>query len=156
MTTIDPRPVNPNAIGEQDAAVLARFEDRLPPYARTLGIAIVGLVDGAPLVAVDPDSRMLGRPGFVHGGALSGLLEMAAILALHAELAQRGEARRLKPVNVSIEFLRGAKLERCFALGRVTRAGRRIANVTAEAWQQDRAKPVAEAWMNILLADPKD
>lgn len=141
--------------GTDHAALLARFSDKLPPYARTLGIEIVGLVDGAPLVALDPDSRTLGRPGFVHGGALGGLLEMAAILALHAELGQRGEARRLKPVNVSIEFLRGAKLERCFALGRVTRAGRRIANVTAEAWQQDRTKPVAEAWMNILLADPK-
>ena len=141
---------------EADAALLVRFKDRLPPYARTLGIEIVGLHDGAPLVAIDPDSRTLGRPGFVHGGALAGLLEMAAILALHAELERRGETKRLKPVNVSIEFLRGAKLERCFALGRVTRAGRRIANVTAEAWQQDRAKPVAEAWMNILLVYPKE
>jgi uncharacterized protein (TIGR00369 family) len=138
-----------------DAALLARFKDRLPPYARALGIEIVGIQDGAPLVALDPDSRTLGRPGFVHGGALGGLLEMAAILSLHAELASRNETKRLKPVNVSIEFLRGATLERCYAIGRVTRAGRRIANVTAEAWQQDRAKPVAEAWMNILLADPK-
>lgn len=140
---------------DTDAALLARFEAKLPPYARTLGIEIVGLVDGAPLVAIDPDSRTLGRPGFVHGGALGGLLEMAAILALHAELERRGERKRLKPVNVSIEFLRGATLERCYALGRVTRAGRRIANVTAEAWQQDRTKPVTEAWLNILLSDPK-
>lgn len=138
-----------------DAAMLARFETLLPPYARTLGITIAGWQDDAPLVALDPDERTLGRPGFVHGGALSGLLEMAAILALHAELMRRGETRRLKPVNVSIEFLRGARIERCFALGRVTRAGRRIANVTAEAWQQDRTKPVTEAWINILLADPK-
>ena len=144
-----------SAGGANDAELLARFRDRLPPYARTLGMEVVGLEDGTPLVAMAPDSRTLGRPGFVHGGALSGLLEMAAILALHAELGRRGEVRRLKPVNISIEFLRGATIERCYALGRVTRAGRRIANVTAEAWQQDRAKPVAEAWMNILLADPK-
>ncbi|WP_295636093.1 PaaI family thioesterase [Novosphingobium sp.] len=139
-----------------NAALLARFRDRLPPYARTLGIEIIGIQDGAPLMALDPDSRTLGRPGFVHGGALSGLLEMAAILALHAELGSRNETKRLKPVNVSIEFLRGATLQRCYAVGRVTRAGRRIANVTAEAWQTDRAKPVAEAWMNILLAEPRE
>ena len=137
------------------ADMLARFERHLPPYARTLGITIAGLHDGVPLVAFDPDSRTLGRPGFVHGGALGGLLEMAAILALQAELSQRREEKRLKPVNVNIEFLRGATLERCYAMGRVTRAGRRIANVTAEAWQQDRTKPVAEAWMNIMLADPR-
>ena len=138
-----------------DPADLARRNDRLPPYARTLGIAVVDVRGGAPVVAFDPDTRTLGRPGFVHGGALGGLLEMAAILALHAELAGRGEARRLKPVNVSIEYLRGATMTRCYALGRVTRAGRRIANVTAEAWQDDPAKPVAEAWMNILLSDPR-
>lgn len=144
------------ATDSHDAVLLARFNDRLPPYARTLGMAIVGFRDGAPIIALDPDSRTLGRPGFVHGGALAGLLEMAAILALHAELERRGESRRLKPVNVNIEFLRGAKLERCYAIGRVTRAGRRIANVTAEAWQDDHAKPVSEAWLNILLAEPKE
>ena len=37
-------------------------------------------------------------------------------------------------------------------MGRVTRAGRRIANVSAEAWQDDPARPIASAWMNVLLA----
>lgn len=31
------------------------------------------------------------------------------------------------------------------------RAGRRIANVRAEAWQSDRDKPLASSWMNFLL-----
>lgn len=138
-----------------EADEIQRLNQRLPPYARALGISVLGLRDGVPLVAFDPDIRTLGRPGFVHGGALGGLLEMAAILAMHAELDRRGEVRRLKPVNVNIEFLRGADMTRCHALGRVTRAGRRIANVTAEAWQADATKPVAEAWLNILLAEPK-
>lgn len=138
-----------------DAETIAVFNAGLPPYARAVGISVVDLRDGVPLVALDPDIRTLGRPGFVHGGALGGLLEMAAILAMRAELDRRGDVKRLKPVNVSIEYLRGAELSRCYALGRVTRAGRRIANVTAEAWQADPAKPVAEAWLNILLAEPK-
>ena len=48
--------------------------------------------------------------------------------------------------------MRGAGATRTFALGRVTRAGRRIANLSATAWQDDPAKPVASAWMNVLLA----
>lgn len=131
----------------------------LPPYARALGIAVDRHEGGVPVLALDPGPRVQGRPGFLHGGAISGLLEMAAILAVRAELERRGDAAappaRLKPVNISVEFQRGGKMERCYAIGRVTRAGRRIVNVTAEAWQDDPAKPVAEAWMNILIAAPK-
>ena len=125
----------------------------LPPYALSMGMFVERIEDGAPVLALDFSERVLGRPGFVHGGAISGLLEMAAIAALRAELARRGNSARIKPVNVSIEFMRGAGLGRTFALGRVTRAGRRIANLSATAWQDNPAKPVASAWMNVLLAE---
>ena len=53
---------------------------------------------------------------------------------------------------MTVEFLRGGTEQRTYAIGRVTRAGRRIANVSAEAWQDDHARPIASAWMNVLLA----
>ena len=98
------------------------------------------------------DGPSAGRPGFLHGGALSGLMEMAGIAALRAELARRGEAVVLKPVNVAVEFMRGGTEQRTFAAGVVTRAGRRVALVNAEAWQDDRTKPIALAQMKILLS----
>ncbi len=124
----------------------------LPPYALSMGMTVERIEGGAPVLAFDFSERVLGRPGFVHGGAISGLLEMAAFAALRAELARRGSTARIKPVNLSVEFMRGAGEMRTFALGRVTRAGRRIANLSATAWQDDPDKPVASAWMNVLLA----
>lgn len=131
-------------------------EYHLPPYARTMGMEIDHVEDGAPVIAMDYAERVQGRPGFLHGGAIGGLLEMAAHAALRAELERQGSDSRIKPVNISIEYLRGGVQERTFARGEVIRAGRRVANVRVEAWQGDRTKLVASSWMNFLLAPPKD
>lgn len=124
----------------------------LPPYAHALGIDIDHDEAGLPVLFVDYSARIAGRPGFLHGGAMSGLLEMAGIAALRAELDRRGETVRLKPVNVQVEFMRGGTEQRTFAMGQVTRAGRRVALVNVEAWQDDRSKPIALAQMKILLS----
>ena len=124
----------------------------LPPYAHSLGIAVERSDDGLPLLALAFDGKVEGRPGYLHGGAIGGLLEMAAFTALRAELLRRGTAAAIKPVNVTVEYLRGGTRQTTYARGRVIRAGRRIANLSAEAWQDDPAKPIATAWMNVLLA----
>lgn len=125
---------------------------QLPPYAEGLGIAAAGEEHGAPVLHVDFSRRVMGRPGFIHGGALSGLMEMAGFAALRAELARRGESARLKPVNIAVEFMRGGTEQRTYAVGRIVRAGRRVAVIDCEAWQDDRAKPIALAQMKILIS----
>jgi uncharacterized protein (TIGR00369 family) len=127
----------------------------LPPYARAIGIEAEPGDGDAPVLRLDFAEKVQGRPGYLHGGAISGLLEMAAVAALRAALADRGANVRLKPVNVTVEFMRGGVEEAgpAYARGRVARAGRRIANVAAEAWQDDPAKPIATAWMNVLLSE---
>ncbi len=125
---------------------------RLPPYAQALGIDIDHDEGGNPVLFVDFSDRILGRPGFLHGGAMSGLMEMACMAALQAEMQRRGENMRLKPVNVQVEFMRGGTQQRTFAMGKVTRAGRRVALVNAECWQDDQTKPIALAQMKVLLS----
>lgn len=124
----------------------------LPPYAHALGIELDHDEDGKPVLHVDYSARVAGRPGYLHGGAMSGLMEMAAIAALRAELERRGETMKLKPVNVAVEFMRGGTEQRTYAMGTVTRAGRRVALVNAECWQDDRSKPIALAQMKVLLS----
>ena len=131
---------------------IAKIAATLPPYALALGIAVERIDGGVPVLGLDFSEKVHGRPGFLHGGAIGGLLEMAAIAALRQALAGRGVVARLKPVNMTVELLRGGTERRTYAVGRVTRAGRRIANVSAEAWQDDPARPIASAWMNVLLA----
>lgn len=132
-------------------ALFTRLTGLLPPYALAMGMRIDQIADGVPILTMDFSDRTVGRPGFIHGGAIGGLLEIASIIALRADLGDEGADTRIKPVNVSIEYLRGGVMVPTFAIGKVIRAGRRIANVRAEAWQADRDKPLASCWMNFLL-----
>jgi uncharacterized protein (TIGR00369 family) len=121
----------------------------LPPYAALIG-ATLEWDDGAPVLVMPFAEPVLGRPGFLHGGAIAGLLEMAAIAALRHALGD--EDARIKPVNVTVDFMRGGRDKPTRAAGLVTRLGNRVANVEASAWQDDREKPIAAARMNYLLA----
>ncbi len=124
----------------------------LPAYARALGISIHDLEDSVPVLTVDFGPNVEGRPQHYHGGATAGLLENAGYAALRVKLTEEGREARLKPVNITVQYLSAGKSQASFAKGRVTRLGRRNANVTVEAWQADRRKPIASAVMNILIA----
>ncbi len=123
----------------------------LPPYARALDMTITGLHDGAPLIAMPFDGKVQGRPGYLHGGAISGLLEMAAVAAIQHALHERGDAASFKQVNVTIDFMRGGLQNTTYAVGQVTRLGRTMANVEARAWQDDPDKPITLAYLHYLL-----
>jgi len=120
----------------------------LPPYARTLGIEPVDAPEGR-LYRMPFGSVVLGRPGFLHGGAIAGLLEIAAIGTLLRALGE--EAGRVKPINMSVTYMRGGTEQDTFAAAVVTRLGTRVANVEARAWQADRDKPIASAQLNLLV-----
>ena len=119
------------------------------PYADLLGLTFATDAQGQPLVTMEFGRDVLGRPGFVHGGAIGGMLEMAAWAALRAALGE--EETVIKPINVTIDFMRGGRERTTYAAGEVTRLGTRIANVAAIAWQDDRDRPIAAARLNYLL-----
>lgn len=123
----------------------------LPPYARLLAVTVEPDETGAPMLLMPFAAGVVGRPGFLHGGAIAGLLEVAAIAALrHALAAEDGV--RIKPINITIDYQRGGRDKPTRAAGIVTRLGTRVANVEAVAWQDDRAQPIATARINCLLA----
>jgi len=125
--------------------------DELPPYAQFLGIAR-RRSDGGELQFVMPFADVvLGRPGFLHGGAIAGLLEFAAIGAIFEALGEEDGTVTVKPINVTVNFMRGGTDHDTFAAATVTRLGNRVANVEAHAWQLDRDKPIAAAQMNVML-----
>jgi uncharacterized protein (TIGR00369 family) len=125
----------------------------LPAYARALGIRVCDIEDGTPVLTVEFGSTVEGRPQHYHGGATAGLLENAGYAALRSVLSAEGREAQLKPVNITVQYLSAGKSRTSFAKGRITRIGRRNANVTVEAWQDDRSRPIASAVMNILMAD---
>lgn len=126
-------------------------ERTLPPYAQALNMQIDGLHEGLPRIAMPFDNRVQGRPGFLHGGAISGLLEMAAVAAISHALRERNDEAIFKQVNVTVDFMRGGTMQTSYAAGTITRMGRTMANVEARAWQDDPAKPMAMATLHYLL-----
>jgi uncharacterized protein (TIGR00369 family) len=121
----------------------------LPPYARTLSISVEDDSGGAPLYRMPFGDTVLGRPGFLHGGAISGLLELAAIGTAIRAIGD-GSAT-VKPINMTVSFMRGGTDQDTFASATVTRLGNRVVNVEAHAWQDDRNRPIASAQLNLLV-----
>jgi len=123
----------------------------LPAYARSLGLRVDRLENDLPVLTVEFGSNVEGRPGAFHGGATAGLLENAGYAALRSVLLREGREPILKPINITVQYLSAGKQKPAFALGRITRLGRRNANLSVEAWQDDRERPIATAIMNILI-----
>ena len=123
----------------------------LTAYARSLGIKVVGEDAGMPLLSVDFGPNVEGRPAHFHGGATAGLLEAAGYAALRNALLAQGRDPKLKPINITVQYLAAGKSKPAYALGRITRLGRRNVNIAVEAWQDDRSRPIATAVMNILM-----
>ena len=121
------------------------------PYARTMGFETSRDADGHLLMSMPYSIAMRGRPGFVHGGALAGLLETVAYATL-AEALGSDDKAKVKPINVTVSFMRGATEQTTFARATIERLGRRVANVEAISWQDDPEKPVAVAQMNVMLS----
>ena len=123
----------------------------LPPYAQALDMTVVDEIDGVPVIGMPFADRVQGRPGFLHGGAISGLLEIAAIAAIRQALRAKVSDSAIKQVNVTVDFMRGGVSQMTFAIGEVTRLGRTMANVEARAWQEGRDKPIAMGYMHYLI-----
>ena len=125
--------------------------NELPPYGQLLKLRIED-VDGAPLITMPFHDDVVGRPGFLHGGAIAGLLEFAAFTGLARAIGD--DTVTMKPITVTIDYMRGGTGRDTFAAAVVERLGSRIANVEAFAWQKDRASPIAAARVNFLLDRP--
>ncbi len=120
----------------------------LPPYARLLDLR-VETSDRGPLIVMPFGDDVIGRPGFLHGGAIAGLLEFAAFTTLARALGDGGAT--MKPVTLTVDYMRGGSAGDTFADAVVERLGNRIANVEASAWQKDRSRPIAAARINFLI-----
>ena len=123
----------------------------LPPYALLLGLRIDDSDSGCRLVMPFRDD-VVGRPGFLHGGAIAGLLEFAAFTTLARAIGD--DEVGMKPITVTVDYLRGGGAHDTFAAGHILRLGSRMANVEATAWQSDRETPIASARLNFLLERP--
>jgi uncharacterized protein (TIGR00369 family) len=123
----------------------------MPPYAELLRLQVEHSTDG-PRIVMPFHEDVVGRPGYLHGGAIAGLLEFAAFTTLFQALAD--ERVVMKPITVTVDYMRGGTDRDTYATATIERLGTRIANVEAVAWQKERSSPIASARLNFLLERP--
>lgn len=121
------------------------------PYAGFLGVR--GEIKGDELTLILPYAeRLIGNPLLpaLHGGAIGALMELTALIQL--AVTSKSE-RYAKSVDINVDYLRSGKPADTYARAHVVRVGRRIANVQVEAWQSERAQPIAILHGHFLLPE---
>lgn len=139
------------------------------PYIQFLGIVFER--HGDELTAILPfDDKLIGNPLLpaLHGGVTAALLEVTAIIELSWSMiwedmeGGRLDAARLDPLHLprlpktidfTVDYLRSGLPRDAYARARVNRSGRRYASVQVEAWQDNRARPFAQATAHFLMPD---
>lgn len=132
---------------ERLSAALARI-----PYAGFLGVRAE--LKGDELTLILPYSEhLVGNPLLpaLHGGVVGALMELTAITQL--AIASKSE-KFAKTIDIGIDYLRSGKPIDTYARARVVKIGRRIANVQAEAWQNERGQPIAAMHGHFLVSEP--
>lgn len=119
------------------------------PYARFIGMRAE--LAGDEMTAILPFSDILvGNPMLpaIHGGVLGAFMEMTALAQLSVAEPLK---RQPRTIDISIEYLRSGRPLTTFARAKINKVGRRIANVHVEAWQEQRAAPIAALRGHFLL-----
>lgn len=171
MTRVPPEPVH--IIKERREALLKALVGGVP-YISFLGIHFDRR--GDELTAVLPfRDDLIGNPMLpaLHGGVTAAFLEVTAIIELSWALlwddmekgAGSGSGQSFDPahlprlpktIDFTTDFLRTGLPRDAYARARVNRSGRRYASVHVEGWQDNRARPFAQASGHFLLAGRDD
>ncbi len=161
------RPPEPVQVIKQrrDAALQALVSGI--PYVQFLGIRFERM--GDELTSVLPyDDMLIGNPLLpaLHGGVTAAFLEVTAVIGLSwatlweemesgqrdpVEVASGRRPRMPKTIDLTVDYLRTGLPRDAYARAHVTRSGRRYASVRAEAWQDNRARPIAQATGHFLM-----
>ena len=124
------------------------------PYMRFLGMTAE--LAGDEMTATLPFSQhLVGNPILpaLHGGVIGAFLEMTALCQL---ILLEPLRRQPRTIDVTIEYLRPGRALTTYARADVRKIGRRIANVHVEAWQQERAQPVAALRGHFMLSPTEE
>jgi uncharacterized protein (TIGR00369 family) len=121
------------------------------PFSRCLGIRIND--DGTLVMPFSP--KIIGNPILpaIHGGMTGAFLETTAVVGVSGEL---GAAAWPKPIGLTVNYLRSGRAVDSYATASIVKQGRRVVAFEAQAWQDDRSKPIASAFGHFMLRRTPD
>lgn len=161
-----PRPEPVQVVKQRRDAALNALVHGVP-YIEFLGIEFERMGDELTAI-LNYDDKLIGNPFLpaLHGGATAAFLEITAIIGLSwSVLWERIENGELDPDNLvaghlprlpktidfTVDYLRSGLPRDAYARARVNRSGRRYASVHVEAWQDNHARPYAQATGHFLM-----
>ncbi|CUH67308.1 putative domain 1 [Thalassovita autumnalis] len=165
------RPEPVQVVKQRRDAALNALVDSIP-YIKFLGIEFDRR--GDELTAIMPfKDELIGNPFLpaLHGGATAAFLEMTAIIGLswatlwediesgqlEAEALVAGKMPPLpKTIDFTVDYLRSGLPRDAYARAQINRSGRRYGSVHVEAWQDNRARPYAQATGHFLMPSRDD
>jgi uncharacterized protein (TIGR00369 family) len=138
-------------VSEASDRIVAAVRDL--PYAKFLGVEVIFNGDEMTAVLAFAD-HLIGNPVLpaIHGGVLGAFMEITAIAQLSV---LQPNPRLPRTIDISMEYLRSGRPLTTYARAQVRKAGRRIANVHVEAWQEQRDAPIAFLRGHFLV-EPQD
>lgn len=119
------------------------------PYARFMGIRFER--KGTEVTTILPFKQdLIGNENLpaLHGGALGGFLEITSVIQLLFDTSCESLP---KTIDISVDYLRSGRPVDTYGRALVTRRGRRVANVRAEIWQNEKARPIAASHGHFLM-----
>lgn len=130
---------------DQHRQKLARQFIEAIPYARALGLNLEQIEDGAAVISMPYDSKMVGDPstGVVHGGAVSALMDTCGGAAV---MSHPTKAIATATIDLRIDYMRSATPgQRITTRAECYHVTRNVAFVRATAFDEDTENPVAAA-----------
>ena len=131
---------------EEVAAFLVRT-----PLAQELGMRCE--VMGDEMTTLMPfQEKFLGNTSIraIHGGAIGAFLELTAQAQVF--LVTEHLNRPPRPINLTVDYLRQAHAKDLYARASITKMGRRMCSVHAEAWQDERAATVTTLMAHFMVS----
>lgn len=120
------------------------------PLAQEMGVRCE--VMGDEMTAILPfQEKLIGNVSIraLHGGAIGAFLELTAQAQVF--LVTEHLERPPRPINLTIDYLRQGHAKDLYARAYITKMGRRMCSVRAEAWQEERSRPVTALMAHFMV-----
>jgi uncharacterized protein (TIGR00369 family) len=119
----------------------------LQGFMRTLGAALESMESGTVTITCGFDEALTQQHGLFHGGVMASLVDVACG---YAALSVMPADREVLTVEFKVHFLKPARTDRLFAVGRVVQAGRTLTVCEGSVFDATRTQVLAKMTATMM------